>query len=577
MRKQWFFHSTFYLLSAALLVLTFCPRLWADPVADLRQVLKTCDRDLEERDRLVKSRMGELHNISDLHQGLMLREWLDQNVDEKLAAVDRLNRLALVQRFEESVRAVLRQGDQPNRLAVLNLILEMGVTRGVQTGKSMARDFGPDLAALVRESPPRVAEAAARVLGQINPEPTVAVPALAQILASREPAQRQVVAEALFNLMRVISELATPGRSGIEVEAGPADVVAMARAVVPVAVRGLHDSHAEVRLRSAKAIGQAVAILNRLLLDRHTRDAMMAVGIDHPDQERQQSELVPLIQIVNAQRGELIQASEDADPGVRLLARRALEDLADVDTHLPLLASAPATPPPGSSPGEPASPPGGVVQVGFSSPVEGPEGSGPQDWQNALPTLAAAVTDQDLRARLTAIDVLETLGPAAAPAAPALVRALADSNQFVRWAAARTLGKIGPVEALTAVPALGKLLADPELDVRLAAAATLERYGPDAQTTVPALIKALTSRETDMRVAATRTLATIGIPAQAAIPALTAALADPEPHVRKSAVEALDKLAARLPDIESAIHRVLNDPNPEVRKAAGEALLHVHP
>ena len=44
------------------------------------------------------------------------------------------------------------------------------------------------------------------------------------------------------------------------------------------------------------------------------------------------------------------------------------------------------------------------------------------------------------------IDALEMLGDQALPAVPALTRALADPDLFVRWAAARTLGKMVPAD-----------------------------------------------------------------------------------------------------------------------------------
>ena len=55
--------------------------------------------------------------------------------------------------------------------------------------------------------------------------------------------------------------------------------------------------------------------------------------------------------------------------------------------------------------------------------------------------LAAGLMDPNPRSRLAAVEALETLGDAARPVAPALVRSLQDPDRFVRWAAARTLGK----------------------------------------------------------------------------------------------------------------------------------------
>src|SRR5207249_1816191 len=56
--------------------------------------------------------------------------------------------------------------------------------------------------------------------------------------------------------------------------------------------------------------------------------------------------------------------------------------------------------------------------------------------QELLPVLQAQLGHPNVQVRLGAIEVLETLGDLAVPAAPALIRTLRDPNRFVRWAAA---------------------------------------------------------------------------------------------------------------------------------------------
>jgi hypothetical protein len=113
----------------------------------------------------------------------------------------------------------------------------------------------------------------------------------------------------------------------------------------------------------------------------------------------------------------------------------------------------------------------------------------------AMPLLARrAVGDPSTRVRLAAVDAIEWLGPTAWPVALTLARGLIDPNNFVRWATARVIGKIGVVdEQVTAVvvPLLARLLCDYDLDVELAAANALGLYGPDAAAAVPALAQAV--------------------------------------------------------------------------------------
>ena len=78
---------------------------------------------------------------------------------------------------------------------------------------------------------------------------------------------------------------------------------------------------------------------------------------------------------------------------------------------------------------------------------------------------------------------LAKLGP---PAVPELIRALRDSNWWVRWVAARALGDIGDARA---VGPLIAALKDEDRDVRYGVAAALGKLG-DARA-VGALIAAL--------------------------------------------------------------------------------------
>jgi HEAT repeat protein len=74
------------------------------------------------------------------------------------------------------------------------------------------------------------------------------------------------------------------------------------------------------------------------------------------------------------------------------------------------------------------------------------------------------------------------MGPAAAPAVPALIEALDDSEPSVRFPVTVALAEIGPA-AKAAVPKLKKMM-DEEINDEIAAAAkrALRRIQPDAVT-----------------------------------------------------------------------------------------------
>ena len=75
--------------------------------------------------------------------------------------------------------------------------------------------------------------------------------------------------------------------------------------------------------------------------------------------------------------------------------------------------------------------------------------------------------------RQEAADALGRLGPKAAAAIPDLVRALADTNPFVRGASVRAIGLISPEGA---TEALRRALEDPHAGVRAEAAHALEGF-----------------------------------------------------------------------------------------------------
>jgi HEAT repeat protein len=279
---------------------------------------------------------------------------------------------------------------------------------------------------------------------------------------------------------------------------------------------------------------------------------------------RERKELLPIIEALKEQSAALTHALADSDAQVRELARRALEDVTSPQLHLLGRVNQVA-----AGPGAEAKQPFHLTSSSAANPLL-------ENLQAMVQALAVGLTDPDVRARRAVVDVLESVGPAAAPAAQSLVTALKDPDRFVRWAAARTLGKIAPVEADSAVPALAELLRDHDLDLRLAAALALERYGPAAKPAVPELIEGVKSTEPQLRVAAIRALGAVGgADGGQAVPVLGACLRDTEPRVRQWAATVLGKFGPVAIDAEDWLRDVLEDPSPAVQKAAGDALLRI--
>jgi HEAT repeat protein len=541
-----------------------------EPVEQLRQVLRTPCYDVAARDQAIKDGLAALRTPADLRRALALTEWRDRHPDEDLAACDRTNKAVLTERFVRLVRAVLRRGDPEATLATLDLLTEMaGTARANGDPPGPAAQFGSDLALLMRTGPQPVRGAAARTLGQIDPELSSATQALGELLTSTDPAQRQAAVEGLEGLLQSVTQAAArPGTSGAG-RAHPRDVVETAVLVLPVVGRGLNDWHPGVRRHAVGAVGLTAASLARMISDPIAADAVAGPDGQLLRQEvaAERARLRPLILALRQQGPALVQAMRDDNVEDRLQTAKALEELAHARVRWLRQQDA----------------------VGSSDEVDDPLLLG---LRIAIPVLADLTADSDLRLRRTALDVLELLGPLAVPAAPALARALNDRDRFVRWAAVRTLGGLGPSVARTALPSLTRLLQDPDLDVRLAAATALERVSPKVPAqvitvgapepvrspsgnTLPALLRSLKTGDPEIRVAAIHAIQGMEQDARPVTPALREALSDADPRVRRAAAEALGALGPLAGSAVEDLRRTLKDSQADVRRAAGDALLNI--
>jgi HEAT repeat protein len=530
----------------------------ADPVERLREVLQS-SAEPADRDRSTRDCLNALRSLSDLRRALTLSDWRDRNPDSTFGAVDMANRAIVAERFQQTFRQVFARHEATSAVVALGMLSDMATT-GRAGGESVAylRPLGPDLVNLIARAPAKVQAPAARTLGLIDPDITVAVPALAALLRSTDPTLRCAAADGLFDLLQTAARTAA-GDGPVARTAGPRRVVvAVSCLVLPVAGKGLSDWHLEVRRRSVATVGAAAAALGRLIPDPGS-----GVGFDGTDAAARglgaREELRPLAVALRDQGPGLTKALRDADTEVRLSAQRALEEVADARYRwLRCNATATADDP---------------LLDGLTA---------------SLPALSEAAADADLRVRRAALDVLGILGPAAAPAMPALTRALHDPDRFVRWSAIRTIGAVGAVAARPAMPALTMLLEDDDLDVRKAAAETIKHLNPAtstgtaaaprsaaARTAVPALIRSIRAADPEMRMAAIQTLRGMGAEMKAAMPALREALADSDAHVRQASAEALGALGPSAADAAEDLRSAMNDQSAEVRQAAGEALLNV--
>jgi HEAT repeat protein len=562
--------------AAVLTVTLFCAglgladRFPPDPVEELRLALKAPPPHAN-----LAKRIEALRSLADMRRALGLQEWRSEvgGTDEQIYAV-------LADRFKKQAQQLLKNGSPDVRLAVMDMLAEMGPSlRSPQDPRGIAGALAPELAELVKNGDtPQLRTHAARALGLVFPDASVALPPLLDMLTSPNISQRRTAANALVDLLRVTNQLSSRA-SGIEAERVPRGyIVQLGTALLPVASTGLSNVDPQVRRLAAEATQQLAAALDSQVPQPRTGEEAFDPLAERKELGLIHQEFMPLLEAIGKQKAVLARALQDDDVQVRLLTLGTLESLGSARLKLQRIvapnAAAGSSPAPGAA-GNPA-PTGEPVARNENQQAspESPPDPLLQTLQAALPNLTANVANPNVQVRLAAIEALESFGLIAAPAADALVQALGDPDLFVRWAASRTLGKLPPVEP-AAVAALARLLFDPDLEVRLAASTALDRFGPAAESALPALIRAVRASDADQRIAAIRTLGGIGTGAQSAVPALATALSDPDVRVRRNAAEILGRFGPLAVSAAPALRRALDDIDADVRKAASDALLSV--
>jgi HEAT repeat protein len=320
-------------------------------------------------------------------------------------------------------------------------------------------------------------------------------------------------------------------------------------AVLPVAARGVKDADEEVRRHCLGAIRGAAESFGTA--------AAYAGGPDpdlvRPNREQRYQQILPVAAALADAVPSLVPLLTDKDAATCVRACQALEATAAARTRLLGLA---ARFPPLAK--------GGAEKDALLAGL-----------RKALPALATLAGNKDVEVRLAALYVLEELGPEAAPAAAAAAKAMDDEDSFVRWAAARVLGKMAPREADKAVPALVRRVNDDNGDVRITALAALERYGPEAAPAVEKVTAALKKGgDEQTRLWAVRVLAAVGRAGREKTTApLIEALSAKEVTIRRAAARALAGFGAPDEATTTALRAALKDADGEVRRTAAEALL----
>jgi HEAT repeat protein len=549
-----------------------------DPVEALRQMLRDLPtgrpdaRELADYRALLAKQAAALRTPSDLGKAVLLPDWAPPGSirNEVLADMQQKVREPLVERFLGRMRELLAGMDATTRASAAALLGELAASARKETEADLTvlRRLDQLTAPLVEQFKHEEAVvrlSAARALGQLTPRRD-GIAALGQLLGDdrTDSALAVAAAEALGEVFQGILFWEKQASAGTG--AGGEDFLGQlpepGRVLVAAAGHGLGHADPRVRRQCLLTIRQAVLGLKdrvpeppaRADLPPRGAGPQPGAGNDRKPKDDLLKVFQPFNQAVQDQIPAAIRALEDKDRGVALAAHELLEAVGDTRLRLRRLEVSLAGKPRSRDDKEqPATPPSGLKE--------------------AVPGLTRTLGHEDVRIRLGALYVLETLRAEAAPAVTAVVKALKDDNAYVRWGAVRVLAQLAPHEAGQGVPALAAVLLDDDADVRAGAALALRRYGPAAREAVPKLAEVVRKGDGASRLLAIRTLVAVGTDARPALPALTAALEDPEAEVRAAAARAIGLFGPPNKETAEALRKALLDTDGEVRRAAGSALL----
>lgn len=235
--------------------------------------------------------------------------------------------------------------------------------------------------------------------------------------------------------------------------------------------------------------------------------------------------------------------------------------------------------------------------LGLSLLVAAPAGAWTFDWAGRVELDAEGLASDDPARRHEA--VIELAKYDVALTQPHLMRALRDSDERVRLAAAKALGQGG---AVAAVPVLIDWLGDPQSDAKTRAAAAEALGDIGGSEATAALIRSLGDVDATVRQRAVKALGTIGKKGNpAVVVALIPRLEDDKADVKHATIQQLEELGDRravIPLVAKfsetgretrrlavravgklgdraavpALIRLLQDPDEEVRTSAVAAL-----
>lgn len=190
---------------------------------------------------------------------------------------------------------------------------------------------------------------------------------------------------------------------------------------------------------------------------------------------------------------------------------------------------------------------------------------------NVLDALVAAMNDKDAAVRSQAVRSLGGLRVGQPEIVRALAEALSDESAEVRTRAVSAISAI-PEAINECMASVVAAVADPVADVRREVVAALGNASRSRNAIIQTLVHSLSDPDAETRSRAATSLSRFGPESRPAIPQLARLIGDSASDVRRSAVEALDAIGAPSLESVSALEEATRDSDESVRSAATTAL-----
>ncbi|MDG3002270.1 HEAT repeat domain-containing protein [Paludisphaera mucosa] len=509
----------------------------------------------------------------------------DESTAVRTEAVEALGRMGpAAAAVAPKLIALSKEGDESLRCQVARSLGEVG------------GDPDATVAALVDlldDASPEVKAASARALGAFKEQAASAVPSLATLLQDRDEAVRTAAAEAIAQvgpLDEAATETLVEGLTSEDtvVRAQTAQALgtigAAAEEAAPALVEAMEDDNDRVRAEAVEAIGKigeaaaeaAVPGLVKALEDEDdTVGALAAEALGQMGESAAEAvpALVASLQHLNPQvrhnAAEALGNLGPAEASVRLALEGAVRDEdGGVRSQAVLALGKVAGPADGSMPTvlaalqdeDPLVRTAAVTAAGLWGDAAG----------ELVPGVAALLDDPNDQVKVEVARVLPRLAGAAPDVIEGLCRRLLeDDSPLVQSHAALALGKLGP-DAAAAGEALLRAAQTGEVGVREQAMRAIVMIRP--AEAAEALIAGLKDASTEVRILASAGWVNVeAVPADA-VPGLIEALRDPEIRVRANAANALARLESVPIEAVSLLIDCASEPNDALRLAAATAL-----